>query len=144
MSDGHPVQGWLTFPKDYDPGKKYPLVITVHGGPSWACLPNWGATAMGDMRAAALLGWFVLCPNPRGSYGQGEVFTQGNVKDFGGGDYRDLMAGVDRMVKQFPIDPGKLAIRGHSYGGYMTMWAETQTTRFAAAVAGAGLSDWKS
>jgi dipeptidyl aminopeptidase/acylaminoacyl peptidase len=144
MSDGHPVQGWLTFPKDYDPGKKYPLVITVHGGPSWACLPNWGATAMGDMRAAALLGWFVLCPNPRGSYGQGEVFTQGNVKDFGGGDYRDLMAGVDRMVKQFPIDPGKLAIRGHSYGGYMTMWAATQTARFAAAVAGAGLSDWRS
>ena len=144
MSDGHQVQGWLTFPQGYDPGKKYPLVVTVHGGPSWACLPKWGATAMGDMRAAALLGWFVLCPNPRGSYGQGEMFTQGNVKDFGGGDYRDLMAGVDAVIKQFPIDPGKLAIRGHSYGGYMTMWVGTQTTRFAAAVAGAGLSDWTS
>ncbi|HKR85098.1 MAG TPA: S9 family peptidase [Terriglobales bacterium] len=144
MSDGHQVQGWLTFPKDYDSGKKYPLVITVHGGPSWACLANWGATAMGDMRAAARLGWFVLCPNPRGSYGQGEAFTQGNVKDFGGGDFRDLMAGVDAVIKQFPIDSGKLAIRGHSYGGYMTMWAGTQTTRFAAAVAGAGLSDWRS
>jgi dipeptidyl aminopeptidase/acylaminoacyl peptidase len=144
MSDGHQVQGWLTFPKDYDPGKKYPLVITIHGGPSWACLPNWGATAMGDIRAAALLGWFVLCPNPRGSYGQGEAFTQGNIKDFGGGDFRDIMAGVDAVIRQFPIDPGKLAIRGHSYGGYMTMWAGTQTTRFAAAVAGAGLSDWRS
>lgn len=99
---------------------------------------------MGDMRAASLLGWFVLCPNPRGSYGQGEAFTQANIKDFGGGDYRDLMAGIDAMIKQFPIDPGKLGIRGHSYGGYMTMWAETQTTRFVAAVAGAGLSDWKS
>jgi len=143
-SDGRQVQGWLTFPKQYDPSKKYPLILSIHGGPSWACLANWGTTPMGDMRAASLLGWFVLCPNPRGSYGQGEAFTQGNVKDFGGGDYRDLMAGVDTMIKQFPIDPQKIGIRGHSYGGYMTMWAETQTTRFAAAVAGAGLSDWKS
>jgi len=143
-SDGHQVQGWLTLPKDYDPAKKYPLIVTVHGGPSWACLSTWSAAAMGDMRAASLLGWFVLCPNPRGSYGQGEAFTQANIKDFGGGDYRDLMAGIDAMIKQFPIDPGKLGIRGHSYGGYMTMWAETQTTRFVAAVAGAGLSDWKS
>jgi dipeptidyl aminopeptidase/acylaminoacyl peptidase len=144
MSDGHEVEGWLTFPKEFDPTKKYPLVLSVHGGPSWACYSRWGGSAMGDMRAASLLGWFVLCPNPRGSYGQGEAFTQGNIKDFGGGDYRDLMAGVDAMVKQLPVDPHKIGIRGHSYGGYMTMWAETQTTRFAAAVAGAGLSDWKS
>jgi dipeptidyl aminopeptidase/acylaminoacyl peptidase len=143
-SDGHRVQGWLSLPKNYDPARKYPLIINVHGGPSWACLANWSTSAMGDMRAASLLGWFVLCPNPRGSYGQGEAFTQGNVKDFGGGDYRDLMAGVDAVIKHFSIDPGKLGIRGHSYGGYMTMWAETQTHRFAAAVAGAGLSDWKS
>lgn len=144
LSDGHQIQGWLTFPKDYNPAKKYPLVVTVHGGPSWACLAKWGAAGMGDMRAASLLGWFVLCPNPRGSYGQGEAFTQGNIKDFGGGDYRDLVAGVDAMSKQFPIDPAKIGIRGHSYGGYMAMWAVTQTTHFAAAVAGAGLSDWKS
>ena len=143
-SDGRQVQGWLTFPKNYDPAKKYPLILSIHGGPSWACLANWGTTPMGDMRPASLLGWFVLCPNPRGSYGQGAAFTQGNIKDFGGGDYRDIMAGVDAMLKQFPIDPKKIGIRGHSYGGYMTMWAETQTTRFAAAVAGAGLSDWKS
>ena len=144
ISDGHQVQGWLRFPKDYDAAKKYPLVLTIHGGPSWACLANWSTSQMGDMRAASLLGWFVLCPNPRGSYGQGEAFTQGNVKDFGGGDYRDVMAGVDAMTKQFPIDPKKIGIRGHSYGGYMAMWAESQTTRFAAVVAGAGLSDWKS
>ncbi len=91
-----------------------------------------------------MLGWFVLCPNARGSFGQGEAFTQANIKDFGGGDYRDLMAGVDAMIKQFPIDTSKLGLRGHSYGGYMAMWAETQTTRFAAVVAGAGLSDWQS
>jgi dipeptidyl aminopeptidase/acylaminoacyl peptidase len=138
------VQGWLMLPKDYDPTKKYPLVVSVHGGPSWACMSKWPTGNMGDTTAASLLGWFVLCPNPRGSYGQGEAFTQGNVKDFGGGDYRDILAGVDAMIKQFPIDTKRIGIRGHSYGGYMTMWAETKTLRFAAAVAGAGLSDWQS
>jgi dipeptidyl aminopeptidase/acylaminoacyl peptidase len=138
------VQGWLMLPKDYDPAKKYPMVVSVHGGPSWACMSQWQAGKMGDMTAGSVLGWFVLCPNPRGSYGQGESFTQGNVKDFGNGDYRDIMAGVDAMIQQFPIDAKKLGLRGHSYGGYMTMWAETQSTRFAAAVAGAGLSDWQS
>ena len=138
------VQGWLMLPKDYHPTKKYPLVISVHGGPSWGCSSSWQAGKMGDMTAASLLGWFVLCPNPRGSYGQGEAFTQGNVKDFGGGDYKDIMAGVDAMMQQFPIDPKRVGLRGHSYGGYMAMWAETQTTRFAAVVAGAGLADFLS
>ena len=130
-------------PKDYDPARKYPLVVSVHGGPSWACISKW-PNGMGDDDCGSRLGWFVLCPNPRGSYGQGEAFTQGNVKDFGGGDYRDIMAGVDAMIQQYPIDTKRIGIRGHSYGGYMTMWAETQTSRFAAAVAGAGLSDWQS
>jgi len=138
------VQGWLMLPKNYDPSKKYPLLVSVHGGPSWACTSKWQAGGMGDTTAASLLGWFVLCPNPRGSYGQGEAFAQGNVKDLGGGDYADIMAGVDAMIQQFPIDGKKIGIRGHSYGGYMTMWAETQTSLFAAAVAGAGLSDWRS
>jgi dipeptidyl aminopeptidase/acylaminoacyl peptidase len=135
------VQGWLMLPKDYAPGKTYPFVVNVHGGPSWACTSHWDETVMGPQSA---MGYFALCPNPRGSYGQGEAFTQGNVKDFGGGDYRDIMAGVDAISKQYPIDPKRIGIRGHSYGGYMTMWAETQTQRFAAAVAGAGLSDWLS
>jgi dipeptidyl aminopeptidase/acylaminoacyl peptidase len=138
------VQGWLMLPRNYDPANKYPLIVSVHGGPSLACLSKWQAGGMGDLTAASLLGWFVLCPNPRGSYGQGEAFTQANVKDFGGGDYRDIMAGVDAMVQQFSIDPKRIGIRGHSYGGYMTMWAETQTQRFAAAVAGAGVSDLQS
>ena len=137
------VEGWLMLPKDYDPARKYPLIVSVHGGPSWACTSKWPA-GMGGMAPASLLGWFVLCPNPRGSYGQGEAFAQGNVRDFGGGDYRDIMAGVDAMIKEYPIDAARIGIRGHSYGGYMTMWAETQTSRFAAAVAGAGLSDWLS
>jgi dipeptidyl aminopeptidase/acylaminoacyl peptidase len=135
------VQGWLMLPKDYSPNKKYPLVVTVHGGPSAACMSYFDGRFTGAFSA---MGYFVLCPNPRGSYGQGEAFTQANVKDFGGGDYRDIMAGVDAIAKEYPIDTKRLGIRGHSYGGYMTMWAETQTNRFTAAVAGAGLSDWLS
>ncbi|MGB7599206.1 MAG: S9 family peptidase [Candidatus Sulfotelmatobacter sp.] len=141
MNGSMRVQGWLMLPKDYDPDKKYPLVVSVHGGPSAACAPLWDERNTGPLSA---MGYFALCPNPRGSYGQGEAFTQGNVKDFGGGDYRDIMAGVAALVKQYPIDAKRIGIRGHSYGGYMTMWAETQTQRFAAAVAGAGLSDWLS
>ncbi|MGA8764183.1 MAG: S9 family peptidase [Candidatus Sulfotelmatobacter sp.] len=135
------VQGWLTLPKDFSPGKTYPLVVNVHGGPSHACTSSWNEGLTG---AESALGYFALCPNPRGSYGQGEAYAQGNVKDFGGGDYRDIMAGIDALSKEYPIDPKRLGIRGHSYGGYMAMWAETQTQRFAAAVAGAGLSDWLS
>jgi dipeptidyl aminopeptidase/acylaminoacyl peptidase len=141
MNDSTRVQGWLMLPKDFAPGKTYPLVINVHGGPSWACTSHWDESGMGPQSA---MGYFALCPNPRGSYGQGELFTQGNVRDFGGGDFRDIMAGVDAIAKQYPIDTRRIGIRGHSYGGYMTMWAETQTKRFAAAVAGAGLSDWLS
>jgi len=135
------VQGWLMLPRNFDSHKKYPLVVSVHGGPSAACSSRWDSRSMGPESA---MGYFSLCPNPRGSYGQSEAFTQGNVKDFGGGDFADIMAGIDAIAKQYPIDTRRIGIRGHSYGGYMTMWAETQTTRFAAAVAGAGLSDWLS
>ncbi|MFY9741706.1 MAG: S9 family peptidase [Candidatus Sulfotelmatobacter sp.] len=135
------VQGWLMLPKDFDGHKKYPLIVNVHGGPSAACMSRWDERSMGPQ---STMGYFALCPNARGTYGQGEAFTQANVKDFGGGDFRDIMAGVDSISKQYPIDTHRIGIRGHSYGGYMTMWAETQTQRFAAAVAGAGLSDWLS
>ena len=141
MNGATRVQGWLMLPKDFVPDKKYPLIVNVHGGPSAACMSRWNDRGMGP---ASAMGYFVLCPNPRGSYGQGEAYTQGNVKDFGGGDFRDILAGVDETSKQYPIDSRRIGIRGHSYGGYMTMWAETQTRRFAAAVAGAGLSDWLS
>jgi dipeptidyl aminopeptidase/acylaminoacyl peptidase len=135
------IQGWLMLPKDFTPAKQYPLVVNVHGGPSAACVNEWSERSMA---AESAMGYFALCPNPRGSYGQGERFTRANVKDFGGGDFRDIMAGIDALWKEYPIDGKRLGIRGHSYGGYMTMWAETQTHRFAVAVAGAGLSDWLS
>jgi dipeptidyl aminopeptidase/acylaminoacyl peptidase len=89
-------------------------------------------------------GYFLLFPNPRGSYGEGERFTKANVKDFGYGDWVDILAGVDRAIEVAPIDPDRLGITGWSYGGFMTMWGVTQTHRFRAAVAGAGLSDWLS
>jgi len=137
------VQGWLTYPLDFDPAKKYPLVVCVHGGPSSAVTPSWpGRWAY--YRALPSQGYFLLQPNPRGSYGQGEAFTRANVKDFGYGDFLDIMAGVDEAIRSAPIDPNRLGITGWSYGGYMTMWAVTQTNRFAAAVSGAGLSDWLS
>jgi dipeptidyl aminopeptidase/acylaminoacyl peptidase len=137
------VQGWLTYPKDFDASKKYPLVVRVHGGPSWAVQPYW-PTRWDYAMALPSQGYFVLQPNPRGSYGQGEKFTAANVKDFGYGDFRDILAGVDEAIKVAPVDPARLGITGWSYGGYMSMWGVTQTNRFRAAVSGAGLSNWQS
>jgi len=137
------VQGWLTYPKDFDATKKYPLVVRVHGGPSWAVMPYW-PTRSDFAMALPSQGYFVLQANPRGSYGQGEKFTAANVKDFGGGDFRDILAGVDEAIKVAPIDPARLGITGWSYGGYMTMWGVTQTNRFRAALAGAGLANFLS
>jgi len=137
------VQGWLTYPSDFDPAKKYPLVVRVHGGPSWAVTPAW-PTRWSYAMALPSQGYFIFQPNPRGSYGQGEKFAAANVKDFGYGDFRDIMVGVDEAIKSAPIDPERIGLTGWSYGGYMTMWGVTQTNRFRAAVAGAGLSDWLS
>jgi dipeptidyl aminopeptidase/acylaminoacyl peptidase len=142
-NDNHEIQGWLLYPRDFDPSKKYPLVVSVHGGPSHISLSHWPSTHDFSSGLAGM-GYFVLSPNPRGSFGQGEAFTRANVKDFGYGDFKDIMAGVDEALKVAPIDPNRLGITGWSYGGFMTMWAVTQTNRFKAAMAGAGLSNWQS
>jgi dipeptidyl aminopeptidase/acylaminoacyl peptidase len=144
-SDAFHVQGWLMFPKNYDPSRKYPLIVEVHGGPAAAVVGRWERGG-GGINASALsaLGYFVLLPNPRGSFGQGEAFTQANRKDFGYGDLRDILAGVDTVLKSDPIDPDRIGITGWSYGGFMSMFAVTQTHRFRASVAGAGISDWLS
>ena len=140
----HKVQGWLFYPANYDPAKKYPLIVMVHGGPSSAVTPRWPYAGFGAAPFSAM-GYFVLEPNPRGSYGEGEAFTQANRKDFGYGDLRDILAGVDAVEKQIPsVDDSRLGITGWSYGGFMTMFDITQTHRFKAAVAGAGISDWLS
>ena len=140
---GYEVEGWLIYPKDFDPAKKYPMVVGVHGGPGSAVQSGWPST-WNFIMALPSAGYFVLMPNPRGSFGQGEAFTRANVKDFGYGDFADIMAGVDESLKLAPIDPERLGLTGWSYGGYMTMWGVTQTNRFKAAMAGAGIADWES
>jgi len=118
------------------------MVVEVHGGPASSVRSSWSGGYPVVPLAAA--GYFVFFPNPRGSYGQGEAFTRANVKDFGGGDLRDILAGVDEVVHQAPVDPARIGITGWSYGGFMTMFAVTQTDRFHAAVAGAGIANWQS
>jgi dipeptidyl aminopeptidase/acylaminoacyl peptidase len=142
-SDQYSVQGWLVFPQPYDASKKYPLVVDVHGGPASVLTSVWPKHFYQPLLLSGQ-GYFVFLPNPRGSYGQGEDFTQANVKDFGYGDLKDILRGLDTVIGKYPVDPKRLGITGWSYGGFMTMWAVTQTNRFGAAVAGAGLSNWQS
>jgi dipeptidyl aminopeptidase/acylaminoacyl peptidase len=139
-SDVFSVQGWLLSPLDVQPGKTYPMIMVVHGGPAAVVTSHflWDNMIAGWLRN----GYFVFQPNPRGSYGQGESFTRANVRDFGGGDLRDDMAGIDAVKQVAPIDETRLGIYGHSYGGYMTMWTVTHSQRFKVAAAGAGIADW--
>lgn len=140
-SDNFTAQGWLVYPLHYQPRSTYPMVTIVHGGPSAESVPSFGSR---NVSALSSQGYFVFMPNPRGSYGRGETFTRANIKDFGYGDWRDDLAGVDAALQAAPIDPNRLGLMGWSYGGYIAMWAETQTTRFKAIVAGAGISNWQS
>jgi dipeptidyl aminopeptidase/acylaminoacyl peptidase len=143
MNEGLRVQGRLLYPRGYDPGLRYPLVVAVHGGPAGMELSHWPDTwDYQTMLASA--GYFVFFPNPRGSYGQGEAFTRANVRDFGYGDLRDILAGVNEVLRTVAVDPNRIGITGWSYGGFMSMWAVTQTQMFRAAAAGAGISNWQS
>ena len=134
------VQGWLYLPPEETwPGKR-PLVVTVHGGPAGVAKN----TFQPKLLVLVSQGFAVLAPNPRGSFGQGEAFTRANVKDFGHGDLQDILAGVDAAVRTGRVDGTRVGIRGHSYGGYMAMFAVTQTRRFKAAMASAGIANWLS
>jgi len=137
------VQGWLIYPAGYDPSKTYPMVVNVHGGPASALIPHWPRVGYGGIPFASL-GYFVFLPNPRGSFGQGEAFVQANRKDFGYGDLGDTLAGIDAIEKRLPVDDQRLGLTGWSYGGFMSMFAPTQTQRFKAVVAGAGIGNWQS
>ena len=146
-NEGSNIQGWLVPPAESEPGKNYPMVVLIHGGPSSVTTSEWPASfgmSRAIIAALSVRGYYVLLPNPRGSYGHGQDFTRANVKDFGGGDLRDDLAGVDAAIKKYPIDANRLGVTGWSYGGFMTMWAVTQTDRFRAAVAGAGIANWQS
>jgi dipeptidyl aminopeptidase/acylaminoacyl peptidase len=146
-NEGFNIQGWIVPPARVDAGKKFPMVVLIHGGPSGLTTSEWPASfgmSRAIIAALSTRDYYVLLPNPRGSYGQGEDFTRANVRDFGSGDLRDDLAGVDAAVKKYPIDPNRLGVMGWSYGGFMTMWTVTQTNRFQAAVAGAGIANWQS
>ncbi|MDD1686043.1 S9 family peptidase [Methanoregula sp.] len=134
--DGTEIEGLLTYPVNYTPGTAYPLIVAPHGGPSDNYVHSYtGTAAVLPVATFSSLGYAVLRPNIRGSTGYGPNFTWANYHDWGGGDYRDLMAGVDEMVARGIADPDRLGIIGHSYGGYMTAWTVTQTSRFKGAVA---------
>jgi len=135
--DGQEIEAALLKPLGSDGKSKLPLIALIHGGPTGAwqdSIETWG-------QLLAARGYAVFYPNIRGSSGYSEKFIEMNRGDWGGGDYRDVMAGVDDLVARGIADPDKLAIGGWSYGGYMAEWAITQTTRFKAAVSGAGLSN---
>ena len=138
--DGTLVEGILVKPADYEEGKRYPLVTQVHGGPEWSWWNGWQASWHDWAQLLASNGYAVLLPNPRGSDGYGWQFVEANLSDWGGGDFEDIMSGVDYLIEEGIADPEQLGVGGWSYGGFMTSWVVSQTERFKAAVMGAGLS----
>jgi dipeptidyl aminopeptidase/acylaminoacyl peptidase len=136
-TDGKRIYGVLITPPSYNPAQRYPAVVIVHGGPLMAWLTGWND--WGQLLASH--GYVVLLPNPRGSEGQGWQFAEGNLDDWGGNDFRDIMDGVDSLIARKIADPDRLGIGGWSYGGFMTSWAVTHTNRFKAAIEGAGITD---
>ena len=136
------LEGLLTLPPGYEKGNKIPLILNIHGGPSGAFVQTFiGAAGLYPIASFAAHGWAVLRVNPRGSTGYGIKFRAANVNDWGDGDYKDLMTGVDHVIEMGIADPNHMAVMGWSYGGYMTNWVIGQTTRFKAAATGAGLSN---
>jgi dipeptidyl aminopeptidase/acylaminoacyl peptidase len=130
----------LVKPIGYEEGKRYPLILEIHGGP----YGRFSDTFNNRAHIWAANGYAVLRPNPRGSTGYGPKFTTANVGDWGGKDFKDIMAGVDAAIARGIADPDKLVVMGGSYGGFMTFWTITQTDRFKAAIGHAGISDWYS
>jgi dipeptidyl aminopeptidase/acylaminoacyl peptidase len=145
--DGTEVEGLLVKPVDYQQGKRYPLLTYVHGGPTGAFKMSFAVQFIPStivqmepypVQVFAGQGYAVFMPNPRGSTGYGERFRKGNIRDWGGGDYQDIMSGVDYLIQQGIADGDRLGIMGGSYGGYMAALAITQTVRFKAASIYAG------
>ena len=138
--DGLRIEGLLALPREHENGA-LPLVVYVHGGPTstwaWSFPPLLVQMALQD-------GYARLLPNPRGSSGRGQEFARANLGDMGGGDLKDILAGVDALVADGIVDDERVAITGGSYGGFMSSWAVTQTDRFAAAIPFAVVTDWTS
>jgi dipeptidyl aminopeptidase/acylaminoacyl peptidase len=138
--DGLPIEGMLYLPPDYEKGSKIPLILNIHGGPAGVFVNRFSAS----YHIFAGLGYASLCPNVRGSSGYSDELLRGNMNDIGGGDYWDLITGVDEVIKQGIADEQKMGVRGWSYGGILGGWTVTQTNRFKAASLGAMVCDWAS
>ena len=142
-SDGMEIEGLLTYPVNYQSGKRVPLLLIVHGGPAGVFTQSFLVSNRSPYPMAPFIsqGYALLRVNPRGSSGYGQKFRYANIKDWGGGDYQDLMTGVDQVIKMGVADPERLGVMGWSYGGFMTSWVITQTHRFKAASVGAGVTN---
>ena len=136
--DGKNIQGWILKPPDFDPTKKYPLILEIHGGPHGA----YGNVYTHEFQWMAAKGYVVLFTNPRGSTSYGQEFGNVIQYHYPGDDYKDLMAGVDAVLKKGYVDPNRLGVTGGSGGGLLTNWTITQTQRFKAAVAQRDIADW--
>jgi dipeptidyl aminopeptidase/acylaminoacyl peptidase len=141
--DGLEIEGLLTYPVEYQKGLRYPLLVSVHGGPANAWLQFFVGlqSFYGPIAAFASRGYAILRCNVRGSTGYGQAFRRGNYRDWGGLDVQDLLTGVDHVINLGIADPKRLGITGWSYGGFLTAATLTQTGRFRAAVIGAGMVD---
>jgi dipeptidyl aminopeptidase/acylaminoacyl peptidase len=140
--DGQEVEGLLTLPVGYREGQKYPLILNIHGGPAnYFAEVFLGKGGIYPLAMFAERGYAILRPNPRGSGGYGKVFRFANIRDWGGKDYEDIMAGVDHLIAQGIADADRMAVMGWSYGGFMTSWVITHTPRFRAAVVGAAVTN---
>ncbi|HYL64794.1 MAG TPA: S9 family peptidase [Candidatus Methylomirabilis sp.] len=130
-TDGWAIEGFFVKPLGWQADKKYPMILVIHGGPEGMFGVDWYQ----EFQVYAAKGYAVFFCNPRGSTGYGEKFERGEINNWGGMDYQDIMAGVDAALKQYPwVDPNNLGVTGGSYGGYMTNWIVSHTNRFKAAV----------
>jgi dipeptidyl aminopeptidase/acylaminoacyl peptidase len=140
--DGKEIEGLVTYPVNYVKGRKYPLILNIHGGPAGVFMQSFTAAgSVYPLQAFAQAGYAVLRPNPRGSSGYGAAFRQANMNDWGFGDYEDDQAGVDKLIEMGVAHPDSLVICGWSYGGYMTSFTVTKTNRFKAASLGAPVTN---
>ena len=141
VADGSDIEGWVIKPVGYQAGRKYPLVLKIHGGPHGA----YGNTFFRTFQILSASGFFVLYPNPRGSTGYGHDFTYATRGKWGVLDQEDYLGGVDAAVAKYPaIDPNRVGVSGGSYGGYMTNWLTSTTDRFTAAVTSRSITNWES
>ncbi|GGD10383.1 S9 family peptidase [Pontibacillus salipaludis] len=139
--DGTKVEGWLMKPAHFDSSKTYPLLLEIHGGPHMM----YGNSFMHEFQLLASKGYAVLYTNPRGSHGYGQTFVNACRGDYGGGDYEDIIAGVDAVLEKYSfIDENQLFVTGGSYGGFMTNWIVGRNDRFKAAVTQRSISNWQS